>query len=144
DVEGDGDRRPLDQLTRCALAEAVLGDLRVGAYWLVPAADDRDEPALGGQVPRHRTGHLQELVPVVRVVEQVGGNNQVELLTQVEVANVLDMVADAQRLGRLLPEGQFDHLGRQIHTDHGAGSPGLEQSRVEALAAGQIEGRLAL
>src|SRR5262249_38734532 len=79
-----------------------------------------------------------------RVVEQEGGNNQVKLLPQVERANILDVVADAERLGCLLAASQFDHVGRQIHPDNRAGPPGPEQARIEALATSEIESRLPL
>ena len=142
-VERPGDRRPLHEFALDARLEPVLPVRRGAAEVECGVRVDRDEPPARLEAAGDPPAHRPEFRPVPGVVQQVGGDGQVEFRRQGVAAHVLHEVVDARGVFRLLGTGQGDHRTGQVDADDPLGPLSPEASGIEPFAAGQVHDRLA-
>ena len=133
------DRCPLHQRSVDALAVAV-GTTRLEVrWWVVGVVVECHQPASGAKQAADGAELGAQFVAVAGVVEQVAGEHQVCLGLQRQCTGVAHPVVDPEGMAPFLLPCQLDHVGRQVDPQHLRGPKLLEQTRVVALAAAQIQ-----
>src|SRR4029078_259326 len=90
------DRRPFPEFARQADFEPVLPERRKAVKVQARVSVDRDESTARLEAGGDPSAHRPEFSHVHGVVEQVGGDRQVEVLGQSEASSILDKIVDAK------------------------------------------------
>src|SRR5262249_39500783 len=138
-VEGPGDRHPLLPASSHARLESVLAIRRSIPKRQRRAAIDGDEAAPGPHAPGEPVVHHLELLGVMRVVQHVSRDHEVELAGGRQLPGIAHDVLDPESLLSFLCAGQLDHPVRKIDTGHVCRTSLSNHAGVEAFSAAHVE-----
>ena len=125
-VERPGERRALPGGTDQRGVEAVAPVRRGGGEIQRGVGIHGDEASARLEVAGDGRVHLLQFGAVAGVIQQIGGNHQVELGLAGDCARITCVVLDAEAVHGLLLAGQFDHAGRKIDAQQSC-RPALSQ-----------------